>query len=65
VRGPPDTGVSGSRNLAVAKVGLALLGMFIWGYGVQADDSRVRWVGIALLAAAFLLRFFMPRRPRD
>lgn len=55
----------GSRNVVAAKVALALLGMFIWGYGVQARDSRVRWLGIALLAAAFLLRFLVPRPRGD
>jgi hypothetical protein len=44
------------------KLALATVGIITWAYGVREDDHRVRWLGIALLAGAFLLRFLF-RRP--
>ena len=41
---------------------LAAIGMLVWAYGYQADDGTTRWVGIALLGVAVLLRFATPRR---
>ena len=46
------------------KIALALVGVLVWGYGVRADLSAVRWVGIALLAIAAVLRFWGRRRAR-
>ena len=49
---PPET-----RSLDGAKLALAGVGILVFAYGARVDDARVRWVGIALLAVAFLLRF--------
>ncbi len=46
------------------KLGLALIGVATWGYGVRVDDRRVQWLGIAFIAVAFLLRFVPTRPPR-
>ena len=51
-------------RLAVLKIALALAGVGIFGYGVQSEDATVRWVGIACVVAAFLLRF-LKKRPVD
>jgi len=40
------------------KLGLAVAGVIIWGYGVRVDQSWFRWVGIGFLAAAAVLRFW-------
>ena len=45
-------------KLAVAAVGVA-----IWVYGYSADNDRIRWIGIAVLAVSLLMRFFHPRKP--
>jgi hypothetical protein len=36
---------------------VALVGIAVWAYGARFDVAGVRWAGIALLGAAFLLRF--------
>ena len=46
------------------KIALAALGIAVWAIGYQADDVRIRWVGIAVLAAAVLLRF-TKARPKE
>ncbi|HVE79752.1 MAG TPA: hypothetical protein VNA89_12850 [Gemmatimonadaceae bacterium] len=48
------------------KIVLAGLGLATFLYGYSVDDANIRWVGIALVAAAFLLRFVGRRRdPAD
>lgn len=47
------------------KLGLALIGLILFGYGMRAEDTRLRWMGIGFLAAATILRFVKPRRPPD
>jgi Na+(H+)/acetate symporter ActP len=51
-------------RLTVAKVAFAFAGIGIFAYGVRADDNVIRWVGIAFVIVAFLLRFAR-RRDRD
>jgi len=52
--------------LTSAQLALAVIGVVVWGYGTRAGDPRVGWVGIALLAAASLLRFVKRgRSPRE
>ena len=48
--------------LTVAKIALAVFGLLVFGYGVRVDSQTIRWVGIAFVAAAALLRFLRPRR---
>jgi hypothetical protein len=42
---------------------LGVAGIAILGYGIRTDRPGVRWLGIAVLAAAALLRF-VKRRTR-
>jgi hypothetical protein len=51
-----------SRHTQI-RLALALIGVLVWGYGTRVDDSDLRWMGIALLAAAVALRF-VPKRWR-
>ena len=51
-------------RLSHLKLGLAAIGIILFGYGVRAEDTRFRWLGIAFLAAAAILRFLRPRRPK-
>ena len=46
------------------KVIVAVVGITVWAFGYQRDDSTLRWIGIAFLAVAMLLRFYRPR-PRN
>ena len=50
------------NQLTTLKLALAIVGILIWFFGNRAGDERLRWVGIALLVAAVLLRFLKPRR---
>ncbi len=50
------------RSWTWMKVALATVGIITWAYGVREDDHRVRWLGIAFLACAFLFRFISRRR---
>ena len=43
------------------KVILAVVGITVWAFGYQRDDSTLRWIGIALLGIAALMRFYRPR----
>jgi hypothetical protein len=50
-------------NYTQVKVGLALIGLILFGVGARFDNPTVRWVAIGVMAAAFLLRF--SRRPKS
>ena len=52
-------------RLSVAKLAVGAVALAVWAIGARADDARLRWAGIALLAGAFLLRFFEPKPGRD
>jgi hypothetical protein len=39
------------------RIALFLAGVACWGVGVVRDNPGIRWVGIALLVVALLLRF--------
>jgi hypothetical protein len=51
-------------GLTQVKLGLAIAGLILWGYGVRAEIEWMRWTGIAFLAAAAISRFFGPRSSR-
>jgi hypothetical protein len=51
-------------GLTQAKLGLAVAGLILWGYGARVDVDWLRWVGIGFLAAAAILRFIGPRSSR-
>ena len=53
------------RSLAWVKLAFAVVGIITWAYGVREDDHRVRWLGIAFIVAAFLLRFLFTRPRGD
>ena len=44
-------------RLTIAKLAFALVGIAVFAYGARVDDRIVRWVGIAFVVVAFLLRF--------
>jgi hypothetical protein len=50
--------------LTVAKLALAGGGVLVFGYGIRVDSPGIRWVGIAMLGCAFLLRFIGPPKQR-
>ena len=50
-------------RLNVVKIAFALAGVAIFAYGVRSEDAVVRWIGIAFVVAAFLLRFVKKRVP--
>ncbi|NUQ11558.1 MAG: hypothetical protein HUU26_04395 [Gemmatimonadaceae bacterium] len=45
------------RKVTNAKLALAILGIALFGLGARFDAAAARWAGIALVAAAWLLRF--------
>lgn len=51
-------------TLTKSMLGLAIIGLICFAYGVRVDDSRVRMIGIGFVFAAWILRFFRPRAPR-
>ncbi|MDQ3697476.1 MAG: hypothetical protein M3373_05555 [Gemmatimonadota bacterium] len=53
------------RSLLWVKIAVVVVGVSTWGYGVKVDDPRVRWLGIAFLAVAFLVRFLRRSPPPD
>ena len=50
-------------NATHAKIALALAGILVWAYGYSTERAQVRWLGIGLLATAFVLRFIARRPP--
>jgi len=52
-------------KVTVAKITLAVVGVGTFSYGIRSEDAVVRWVGIAFVVAAFLLRFVKKRVPDE
>jgi hypothetical protein len=50
-------------RLTAAKLGIGAVALALWGVGVRLGDERLKWAGIALLVAAFFLRFLNPKPP--
>jgi hypothetical protein len=48
----------------IAKLVLAMAGIAVFFTGVRLDLGVVRWTGIGLVVAAFLLRFVGRKEPR-
>ena len=45
------------------KLGLAIIGLLVFAWGVRMEQSRLRAIGIAFVAVAWVLRFVKtPRR---
>jgi len=53
------------ERVMVLKIACALAGIGIFAYGVRSEDNVVRWVGIAFVIVAFLLRFLKKRAPDE
>ena len=51
-------------RITMAKIACAIVGFAIFAYGARIENATVRWVGIAFVVAAFLLRF-VKRRTTD
>jgi hypothetical protein len=49
--------------LTSIKIALAAIGICAWAYGYRVDSAQARWIGIAFLAGAVVLRF-IGKRPR-
>lgn len=52
-------------SLSHLKLGLAFVGVVLFGYGVRVDHEPLRWIGIGFLAGAALVRLLERRRKRD
>jgi Na+(H+)/acetate symporter ActP len=53
------------ERVMVLKIACALAGVGLFAYGVRSEDNVVRWVGIAFVIVAFLLRFLKKRAPDE
>jgi len=51
-------------GLSQAKLGIALAGLILWGYGARVDVAWLRWTGIGFIAVAAVLRFLTPSELR-
>ena len=49
------------KALTLAKLVLAAAGIIIFGIGIRVDNQEVRWGGIGLVVAAWLMRFAKDR----
>lgn len=47
------------------KLGLAVVGLILWGYGARVDVEWLRWTGIGFLAASVAARFWFRRSRRS
>ena len=52
------------KSVVALKLALGAIGCIVFLYGIRANDSRLRWIAVAFLVAAFLVRF-LPRRPPE
>lgn len=51
--------------LTTVKVTLALAGLVLFGLGIRLSHDTLRWVGLGLVALAWVTRFAGPRARRD
>ena len=52
-------------RVTLAKVACALVGVAIFAFGVRSENAVFRWVGIAFVVIAFVLRFVKKRTPDE
>ena len=45
------------------KIALALVGLVLFGAGVRLERVELRWIGLAFVVVAWLLRFARQREP--
>jgi Zn-dependent membrane protease YugP len=53
------------RRIDTFKLSLAACAVVLVFWGIRIGSEAYRWAGIALLAAAVMLRFIRPRPPLD
>ncbi|MFI5311657.1 MAG: hypothetical protein ACHQQ3_10510 [Gemmatimonadales bacterium] len=49
------------KPLTAVKLALALSGVILFGIGIRLDSSNIRFSGIGLVVAAWILRFAKDR----
>lgn len=49
------------KGLTSVKLALAITGIIVFGVGVRFEHPTVRWIGVGLVAAAWLTRFVTHR----
>jgi hypothetical protein len=52
-------------TLTRLKLGLAIVGLIVFAWGVRVEQSRLRTIGIAFVAAAWVLRFLRAKARDD
>lgn len=45
------------KPASMAKLALAACGIIVFGMGIRLDNVMLRWTGIGVVAAAWLMRF--------
>ena len=50
-------------RIQTMRLAIAAVGMMVWVYAYRVENDRIRWVGIAMLAVAVLMRFIPRRKP--
>lgn len=48
-------------TLTKIKLGLTLIGLILFAYGVRMDDALIRSIGIGFVAAGWVMRFIRPK----
>ena len=43
------------------KIALAIIGLVLFGVGIRLERTELRWIGLAFVVAAWLLRFVKAR----
>ncbi|MEP7381200.1 MAG: hypothetical protein ABI910_05900 [Gemmatimonadota bacterium] len=51
-------------TLTKVKLGLTIIGLFLFFYGVRVDDATLRTIAIGFVAVASLLRFVKRKSER-
>jgi hypothetical protein len=51
--------------LTQGKIALALIGLVLFGAGVRIERAELRWIGLAFVIVAWLLRFVGRRNPEE
>jgi hypothetical protein len=52
-------------SLTRAKIALALIGLVLFGAGVRLEREELRWIGIAFVSVAWLMRFARRRNETE
>ena len=50
-------------SVQTMRLAIAAVGVMVWAYAHRVENDRIRWVGIAMLAVAVLMRFIPRRKP--